>query len=401
MIKKLSKETKVLLLVGMLYLAGTNIAMTFVNVYLVRVTNNINVIITQNILNYSSLLLAFLIGTRLISRINIKSILRVGILSTSIYYLLILLLKEKTSTLLIPLGIFNGVGQGLYYFSFNLLIGNLVKEEEQGRFFSFQQSFSYIVGVITPSISGYIIAVYSKLTGYYILFLFAAILFLIGALISFKIEKLKIEKRIRIKKVLFLKNNTFWNTNKYYNFSNGIRDSVYNQIFTVLAYSIISKEQVLGNLNSIMALIGILSSAFIASKINRNNQEGYHFIAAILYFISFLMLGIFKTLIFLVFAYIILGLVYCWNNTIYQSLKFQLSTRAKDGITQYEYIVASEFPLALGRVLGLVIALFLCANLSLSFAYSILIILSGTIWLIDHIVIKYTVNWLSIEKGIE
>ena len=55
MIKRLSKETKFLLIVGMLYLAGTSIAMTFVNVYLVRVTNNINIIIIKNIINYASL----------------------------------------------------------------------------------------------------------------------------------------------------------------------------------------------------------------------------------------------------------------------------------------------------------------------------------------------------------
>ena len=72
------------------------------------------------------------------------------------YYLLILSLKEQAQLFLIPLGIFNGIGQGFYYFSFNLLTGQLVKESEQGRFFSYQQTFSYLFGIIMPSLSGYI-----------------------------------------------------------------------------------------------------------------------------------------------------------------------------------------------------------------------------------------------------
>ena len=37
----LTKETKYLLIVGMLFLAGSNIASVFLNVYLVRLTNSI------------------------------------------------------------------------------------------------------------------------------------------------------------------------------------------------------------------------------------------------------------------------------------------------------------------------------------------------------------------------
>lgn len=398
MIKRLSKETKFLLIVGMLYLAGTSIAMTFVNVYLVRVTNNINIIIIQNIINYASLLLAFITGTKLISKINIKTILRIGIVSTSVYYLCILLLKENTSIYLIPLGIFNGVGQGLYYFSYNLLTGKLVKENEQGGFFSFQQTLSYIFGVITPSVSGFIIAYFTKLTGYYILFSFAVILFILGSIIACKLSDFTLNNNIQLFSVLRLKGNIYWNTNKYYSFSNGVRESIYNQIFTVFAYTIITNEQIIGNFNSLMAIIGIFSSVFIASKFNRSNQEKFHFIASVVYFISFLLLGITKTKIFLLMAYIVLGIVYCWNSTIFQSVKFQLSSIAKNGFSQYEYIVASEFPIALGRIVGLCISLYLCATVPLSIAYSFLIIFNGSLWLIDHIIIKKSVNWLTVEK---
>ncbi len=93
--KTLSKETRFLLIIGMLYLAGTNIAMTFINVYLVRVTNHIGVIIIQNMINYFSLLCAFVWGTKLISKINLQFILKLGMISTALYYLFIYFVIER------------------------------------------------------------------------------------------------------------------------------------------------------------------------------------------------------------------------------------------------------------------------------------------------------------------
>ena len=91
----LTKETKYLLIVGMLFLAGSNIASVFLNVYLVRLTNSIFIILFQNILNYVSLLIAFIIGTKFISKINLVTFLKTGIFSMIAYYLLILSLKEQ------------------------------------------------------------------------------------------------------------------------------------------------------------------------------------------------------------------------------------------------------------------------------------------------------------------
>ena len=383
----LTKETKYLLIVGMLFLAGSNIASVFLNVYLVRLTNCIFIILFQNILNYVSLLIAFIIGTKFISKINLVTFLKTGIFSMIAYYLLILSLKEQAQLFLIPLGIFNGIGQGFYYFSFNLLTGQLVKESEQGRFFSYQQTFSYLFGIIMPSLSGYIISIYTKLTGYYILFFISALLLIIGIYMSIFIKGLTLNQNIRLLEVLKLKGNKYWNANKYYNFSNGIRDSIFNQIFTVFAYTIISNEQ-----------IGIFSSSLIASKFNRTNQKNYHLIASMIYFGIMSLLGIFQSPKILLITYILLGVVYCWNQTIFQSVKFQLAIIANNDYNQYEYIVASEFPIALGRIIGLSISLITCSLFSLNNAYRFLIIFNGTLWLIDHFIINKKVQWLEKEK---
>ena len=121
---KLSKESITLLTIGCLFNAGLTIASTFVNVYLIRLTNNMGLMILQNIANYLMIISGFVLGTRLTKKgISMLSLLRIGITAVISYYALVLLLKENAGNYLILLGLCNGIGQGFYYFTFNILIG--------------------------------------------------------------------------------------------------------------------------------------------------------------------------------------------------------------------------------------------------------------------------------------
>lgn len=280
---KLSKDARTLLMIGMLFLAGLVIASTFVNVYLIRLTNDMGLMILQNIAVYAALLSGFMIGTKYVQKGNMLTLLRAGLIANILYYLLILLLKEKAADYLIFLGIFNGFGQGFYYFTFNILVGHLTQENERSKFFSYQTSFSYIFGVVAPTISGYIIVKFSELSGYYVLFATSLIIFIIAILFSFKLGQVNADTTYQILPILKLKHNPYWDTNKYLNFSFGFREALYAQIFTVFSYLVISNEQIIGNLNSMMSLIGVASSLLIASRFTVENQRKYHLIFTVLY----------------------------------------------------------------------------------------------------------------------
>ena len=110
----LSRDAKILLMVGILFLSGMTIAATFDNVYLIRLTDNMGLMILQNVSNYIALLGSFLFGTYYVKKGSILTLLKVGIVSSVIYYSLILLLQAEASKYLIYLGIFNGIGMGMY-----------------------------------------------------------------------------------------------------------------------------------------------------------------------------------------------------------------------------------------------------------------------------------------------
>lgn len=391
---KLSKESITLLTIGCLFNAGLTIASTFVNVYLIRLTNNMGLMILQNIANYLMIISGFVLGTRLTKKgISMLSLLRIGITAVISYYALVLLLKENAGNYLILLGLCNGIGQGFYYFTFNILIGKLLKNEEQSKFFSYQSSFGYFFGVLAPTISGYIIVKFTELTGYYVLFGTAVLVFVLAIIFSIKLKKVQVTESYSLLPVLKERGNKHWNLLKFISFTFGAKEVIYYQIFTVFAYLIISNEATIGNLTSISSLIGVLSSLLIASKFTSKTQKKYHFMYCIGYAISLGCLGLFATPFALKASFIINGLVFSWCNVIYSTHIYQLAKKAATKYTNSDYIIVCEFPLAAGRILGLFIFYVLNLMIDSFTLYRILLIAITVLPFIDHHVINKKVNW--------
>lgn len=397
--KKLSRDGSIILTVGILVMAGLVIASTFVNVYLIRLTNDMGLMILSNIVNYATLLSGFIIGTRYVKKGSMLTLLRAGLVANMVYYLLILILKENTGKYLLLLGAFNGLGQGFYYFSFNLLVGKLTKEDERSKFFSYQSSFSYIFGVLAPTVSGYIIVQFSQLTGYYVLFAASLCVFILAIVFSFKLNSVHVDEEYHVMGVLKLKNNKYWDTNKYFNFSFGLREALYAQFFVVFCYLLVSDEQIIGNLNSMMSLIAVGSSLLIASKFTLQTQRRYHLYFAIGYAISLGTLAIVAKPWCLYLTYALNGVILCWNSVIYQNMKYQLSSRAHGGFNQGDYIICCEFPMAAGRLSGLFIFFVLNKFFGGFNLYRFLLIAIVLIAFFDHVVIAKKINWLEDEEN--
>lgn len=391
---KLSKDSLTLLIIGCLFNAGLTIAGTFVNVYLIRLTNNMGLMILQNIANYLMIIGGFIFGTYFTKKGGkMLTLLRVGVLGVVSYYALVLLLKEKASDYLIILGLFNGIGQGFYYFTFNLLIGKLLQVHEQSKFFGFQQSFSYFFGTIAPAISGYIIVRFTELTGYYVLFGTAVIVYFLAIVFSTRLKQVESHESFSLLPVFKEKGNKHWDLMKFMGFSFALREVIYAQIFTVMAYLIISNESTIGNLTSIMSLIAVMSSIFIASKFTSKTHGKYHMIYSIAYAISLGCLGIFATPLTLCMSFFINGVVIVWNNVIYSSYVYSLAEHAAGKYTKSDYIIVVEAFLAIGRILGLVIFFVLNLFIDSFILYRILLVAITALPFIDHYVFKKEINW--------
>ena len=396
---RLSTESKFLLSVGILFTIGNSIAATFITLFLVRLSgNDIVPALLQAMTNVVVLLISYIIGRNyLLTRYNIISILRTGIIFTIIFYLVILILQERAAPFIAVLGVFSGIGQGFYWLSVNLLVGQVVKEYERGKYFSFQQTFGFLFSIIIPIVSGIVIASFSELAGYYVLFTIAIIMFIASAFALKYVKGFKIEEKLNIVNVLKSKGNKYWSTNKWLWFKTSMFVVINTQIFIVFAFMIFGNEFYIGVLGSIMAAIGVVSSIWFANKININNQKFFYLLVSIVLLGLFITLAIFPSTAILILAYLVLGVVSNWQMTMNQSLKYKLSSQITEHFKQEDYLVAVEFPIATGRIVGLSTALILVSITEPFYAFRILFVILSLIPMASYLVISKKIDWFKKE----
>ncbi len=398
---KLSKQAKILLSVGIIYTIGHMIAGTFINVFLFNMTSDYSVIIIINLINYITTYLAFVFGSKYVIKGSIINLFRAGIISTALYYLFILILKEKTALFYysIPLGMFNGAGIGLFYFAFNNLVSKLTTDENRGNFFGTQSYISTTAGIVLPTISGLLISWLNAQTGYYVLFAISTITFGIGVVFTMMLNKVEFTEHYRIAQALKLRGNTSWDAEKMHAFLMCFKEALYGAVLAVFSVTIMGSEGNVGPLNSIMSIIGVLTGAYMARMVTLKLQKKYFLIFSVIYFIAtYLGAGIISP-VTLVIMYVLLGIAGTGDRILYSSVEYRLfAAAAKKDLNEGDFIVAAELHMALGRVVAMVgyyALTFFFEPFMLARIVFFIIPLTG---LLDYFVIKRKVNWFSDDQ---
>ena len=400
MSSQLKNESKSLLIIAILVAAGTMIVTTFINVFFIRATQgNMGLIILQNMIGFITMWFAYVVGARLLSKVSMANLLRVGIASLFLYLLIIVLFQNHLDRILIPIAVFNGLGMGLYWFMINLFIVQVVKEEEQGRYFGYQQTAASILGVLTPVISGFIITRFVDLTGYYVLFGIAWIFYLLAIFMTRRLPNEKTMSRVRIFEVLKVKKNRYFNAGKLFRFVVSLRETVNVQIFMLFAFLILRNEGIMGTLFSATAMIATISSFWFAKKHMRQNQQYFYLIVVLGMSSIYLLLAVVPSVVSLVIASSIFALLNSWSITISSSVFFQLVSRAKGGFEAGEYVAALELSSIMGRLVGLLLALamthFMASNM---LVYRVLFVVIAIAWLLEYFIIEKQVKWFRGES---
>jgi len=397
--RRLTGDAKTLLKLAAMFGATNILARNFINVFLIRAMDNILLIVGKEMLFAMVTLIAFLVGTKLLSRMNVTTILRKGVVLILLYYLALLVLQNWLQFFIVPLGIVNGFGNGLYWCGFNILLTRVANDENRGTFFGLQKVFNNLFGIFIPTIAGFIIVSFTDFTGYYVLFVTALLLLACLFFTSFKITGFKSEKQLDPLPVLKVKGNKYWDASKMYSASWGFSMTLFAQTFILFAFAITGSELRMGNYNSLMAIISLFSAIWVTRTMRPENRKKIHRVATIVYFAVLMSLGLFATELVLLIAFIGIGVVQNWGMNVSQGVKFQLSTLAEGEYTREEFLVATEFPIALGRILGQMLALGVAAVLPLVTAYRVLIIICSLCWVFDHLIVKIKVNWFETETG--
>lgn len=284
-------------------------------------------------------------------RINLM---RIGIILDFVYFLTIILLKDKIVDYMYLIGLFYGLEEGFYYSVYNMLESDGIANEERAKFNGSYTAVQSILAIIFPLIFGSLIYA----TGFIKSLLVVLAIVVIRIVLSFIFKDKNIPKsnKTNMKKYFELtKNDKRFKQLYKVLFYNGITysEGAFSYIVTIYILKVFSNSFSLGVFTSIFSIItcilGILFAKFIKEK---------HYETAIKITMNFTILSlclmIFKCnvitiVLFNLFQTISRNLVFLINNKNQLDL---CNIQKVQKEYKVEYFLSTETSLVIGRIIS-------------------------------------------------
>ncbi|MCM3244570.1 MULTISPECIES: MFS transporter [Bacillaceae] len=257
--------------------------------------------------------------------------------------------EENVIGYIIILGTLYGTAVGLYYSGFNLYSILLTNPENRQLFMGMEQGMNRITAVLTPLIFSYLILYYDYNETFRLIF----VMLIIQVIISLFTPKYKSNFNISS-----LRYKDIWKEYKAVLVSIvafGFFQSIIQLASSILLFQYVQKETIVGWLNTLFAITGILTLVFISRPRLVKSRMKVTYVGAILATVMtiFLFFPSFSTLIiFNVLAAIALPLIWIPVSVIHYTKIKELACESEVdcdiGLTAH-YLLIREFMLNVGR----------------------------------------------------
>lgn len=384
-----NKNLQIFLLTIILFTAGTVLSGAFVNIYIWKLKSDFNLIIKYLISTYITVPIIFYLCGYIGMHIDRLSIYKIGIISHSIFYLFVLLVREKITDYLIISGIIYGIAMGFYWFGYHILTIDYTETGKREKFYSTTSIIASILSMLGPLISGFIIHLLPDLKGYYVIFAISSFLILSSVVIVSPLKSRPILKPYKIEDLIFTKNKKWLKTMIGYFFISG-KDAISMFLISILVIRATGSEFTFGKLAFFIALVSITTSYLVGKYSKPYTRSKYVITGATLYFLIAFIL-IYKINFHTLIIYSILSSI----SEILVRIPFSayamdlISLDANINERKMEYIVARDVPIAIGRITTLVIFMIFLKYFDLIAIKMILLLISTFPFAIYWAMYKY------------
>lgn len=163
----------------------------FLGIYFLRVTNgDISKVALFYLLWYLFHPIFMYFVSKRLNKNNVISIFRKAVLLNFICFAILLFLKEKVESYILPLAILMALEEAIYYIPKYMLTYNVNKNGEFKKYLSYERIISRVVVIVTTFLTGYFIV----LESYTLVFLIITILGFLTYLYTFKLDKIEFEQ---------------------------------------------------------------------------------------------------------------------------------------------------------------------------------------------------------------
>lgn len=184
-----------------------------------------------------------------------------GVTLTAVFYALIAALGPRAGSLSLPLGLVSGVAQGVYWFSVNTLVYDLVTPRQRSHYYGTNLALSAVSGVLMPPVAGFLITALRHGLGYVVVFLVAAALYALAAWVASRLPPGHPVGGLRLRDTLTLSGtHPRWRTVEWATALRGSRDATGSFVTVALVYEITRSPSTLGLYTAAAAAAGVLAA---------------------------------------------------------------------------------------------------------------------------------------------
>jgi len=384
---KLQHDAKILLLIAGLFAIAIGLSNTFVNIYIWRIKKEYVSIGIYNLLIHITLPLTFILGGYISKKRDGTSVLRIGIIFHTVFFLIIFLLREQAVDYLIFLGSFLGISAGFYWLGFHILSFDLTNDMNRDTFNSYNGIVGSLSGMFAPLAAGFIITSMKGLKGYYLIFGISFIIFVIIIIISIFLHTQKYGEKYRLIRVIKLSSHS-WKSIMVGTFFFGIRNGVFIFFVNLLIFIVLKSELDIGKITLIGALISTLSYELIERIMKPPRRKSFITLGTVMMFISVVIL-IYKISFLSIIIFTILNAFFFPFFTVpFNSATYNILDKTHQEKNRTEYIVFKELVLNLGRITGIAAFIITVSNTKDILNLKSLILLIGSSQLVIPLLLK-------------
>lgn len=329
----------------------------FLSIYFFNITDGSLIEVIKYWLIYSSSNLIYrYIICKYIDSNNVIKLYRISLFANFITVTILLILKEQIINYIHIFALLQSFAISLYYATYENITCSINKNNSFKIYFSIDSLLSNLISIIAPLYLGILIEKFSYTMAFVVLLVITIGCFILSLFLNK--EKVKCEK-INISRYLkSIKNKEIYIKTLIQNFFDGFNTwGPVGVLTTVIIYSQISNEAIIGGINSVSNVMGVLASLFCIKIINKKNFKKIVIPITILIFIITIPISI-KFSLLLVCFYIILNQISIVITDINgNSLTYELFNEITEERCQNDYLWNIQFIFDIGRIVGYSIVL--------------------------------------------
>lgn len=329
----------------------------FLSIYFFNISNGSLIEVLKYWLLYSASNLIYrYVICKLINTNNVIKLYRVSLFANLITVSILLILRENIINYIYIFALLQSFAISLYYATYENITCSINKNNSYKKYFSIDSLLSNLMSILAPLCLGALIETFSYIVAFGVLLIITIGCFVL----SFFLNNENIQcKKIEVAKYLkSIKNKKIYRETLLQNFFDGFNTwGPIGVLTTVIIYSQISNETIVGGINSISNLIGVLASLLCIKIINKRNFGKLIIPTTIIIFLLTIPISINFSLI-VVCIYIILnqiGIVITDING--NSLTYELLTEITEIKYQNDYLWNIQFIFDIGRIAGYTLVL--------------------------------------------